>query len=120
MSIHLRQLKERLSRAHIVEKKKRVDGNNRLFRANTLLLLTLLFVSVWYVVHVNALATKGYEIKELERQIVLSQKEQENLQMKSIEAGSLSSIQARISKFGMAPSDHLVYLKQSQAVATIR
>lgn len=82
--------------------------------------MTLLFVSVLYLVQVNTLSTKGYTIKSLQNHIVQEKRDQQNLQMKSIEAGSLGLVQQKINAMQLVPSERIDYLASTHSVAVLR
>ncbi|MEK7618822.1 MAG: hypothetical protein AAB416_01105 [Patescibacteria group bacterium] len=120
MTVDFKQLKNKLHRSAIVQRQKASASKDRTVRINATLLLTVLVVSVWYVVHVNALATKGYTIKALERKITELKSDQERLQIENIEAGSLSSIQKRIEPLRLVAGNRIDYIAVSQPVAVLR
>lgn len=120
MTVDFKELKTKLHRTALVERQKVSASKDRMARFNACLLLTVLVVSVWYVVHVNALATKGYAIKALERKITELKADQERLRIENIEAGSLSSIQKRIEPLRLVAGNRIDYIAVSQPVATLR
>lgn len=110
MSSAFLTLKNSFVRPAIIAQRK--DGKALLnaLSLNGALLLTLLLVSVLYLVHVNTLATKGYTIKELQKRIAQEKREQESLQMKSIEAGSLTAVEAKLGNLKMVRTEKIEYL----------
>lgn len=110
MSIAFLTLKNAFARPAIIRDRKDGKALVSSLSLNLGLLLTLLLVSVFYLVQVNTLSTKGYAIKELQKRIALEKREQESLQMKSIEAGSLSVLEAKMGKLQMVRTEKIEYL----------
>lgn len=104
-------------RSNSVDEKQIKKSSSTVHNVNTLLLLTIGFVGVLYLVQVNSLSTKGYTIKELEKKISETQKEQEVLQMRIVEAQSLGQLQQKIDTLGLIKSERVDYIKPAQIVA---
>lgn len=102
-----------------MRKQKVAVSCNKLSKAHAGVLLTLALFSVVYLISVNALATKGYEIKELEWDIVAQKKENERLQLEIIEKQSMASLQKKIVELGLVSSDKVQYIASSAAVAVV-
>lgn len=93
----------------------------RATRSAKLLCLTVLFVGVVYLVQVNALATKGYAIKELKGRIAHQKKETEKLQFEIIEARSLHALHAQIDSLRLVRSSgQIEYLHTAAQPVAIR
>lgn len=110
MSTAFLTLKNTFARPAIIAQRKDGKALISALSLNLGLLLTLLLVSVFYLVQVNTLSTKGYAIKELTRRIAQEKRQQESLQMKSIEAGSLSALEAKMGKLQMVRTEKIEYL----------
>jgi hypothetical protein len=63
------------------------------------------------------LATKGYGIRALEKQIVQKKKENERLQTRIIEAQSLTALQHRIDTLRLVQSHSIEYIETARPVA---
>lgn len=117
MSISFRKIKTRWTSTEIMRKQKVALSCNKLSKTHAVALLTLALFSVVYLISVNALATKGYEIKELERDIAAQKKENERLQLGIIEKQSMASLQKKIAELGLVSADSVQYITPSAAVA---
>lgn len=93
-------------------------SQERQFQMNIWVLLTVLVFGVGYLIQINTLATKGYSIRSLERQIAQKQKENERLQTKIIEAQSLTVLQNRIDALRLVQSKSVEYIEAARPVAT--
>lgn len=120
MSISFRKIKTKWTSTETMRKQKVAVSCNKLSKAHAVVLLTLALFSVVYLISVNALATKGYEIKELERGITAQKKENERLQLQIIEKQSMSSLQKKIAELGFVSSDSVQYITPSAAVAAAK
>ena len=66
---------------------------------------------VGYLVQVNSLATKGYQIKELENQITTLQQEKADLELQSLSLQSMSAVKDRLAQSGMVATQSSDYLE---------
>lgn len=71
---------------------------------------SVLILGIFYVVQINATATKGFEIKNLEKQVEALKEEQRKMEVSVVEKSSLSAIQPRIGKMGMVKVANMEYL----------
>lgn len=117
MSISFRKIKTKWTSTETMRKQKVAVSSNKISKAHAGALLTLALFSVVYLISVNALATKGYEIKELERGIAAQKKENERLQLEIIEKQSMASLQKNIAELGLVSSDKVQYIAPSASVA---
>ena len=88
------------------------------FRA---VLLVFIFVfSFLYVWQTNVIATKGYEISDLEGNIKELEIENRRLEVKIAEHTSMNSIQDRLGNSELVPVDHVTYLTLTDSVVAQR
>ncbi len=120
MSIGFKKTTLKLFRPQLLEQRKASQSKNKQWKYNVGLLLTVLLFSVVYLVQVNALSTKGYAIRELEKRISLNKKENEHIQMQIIEAQSLGTLQKKIDSLQLVRSERIDYIQPSQSVAALR
>lgn len=74
-------------------------------------LITLLFVfSFAYLVQMNSLSTKGYQIKELESKISDLQQDSKDLELQVFELKSMDNIKSKVSQLNMVKVDKVEYL----------
>lgn len=84
---------------------------------NIWVFLTVLVFGVGYLIQINTLATKGYSIRSLEKEIVQKQKENDKLQAQIIGAQSLSALQNRIDTLQLVESHNVQYIEPARPVA---
>ena len=84
---------------------------------NIWILLTVMVFGVGYLIQINTLATKGYSIRNFEKQIVQKQKEGEKLQAQIIQAQSLTALQNRIDTLRLVASHNVEYIESARPVA---
>ncbi len=82
------------------------------------LLGLMVFLGVLYVVQTSAISTKGYEIRDLKKQVQDLEKENQNMQFSIANYSSLKSIQERLKGTGMVAVSDVQYVRLAgQAVA---
>ena len=81
----------------------------------------VVFISVvfTYLLQINHIAAKGFEIKELEQQIDLVKEENEKLSLRMVELKSAGTIQGKIDMLNMVRVDKISYLNTSGSVVAI-
>jgi len=92
-------------------------SQERQLQMNIWILLTVLVFGVGYLIQINTLATKGYSIRNLERQIAEKKKENDRLQTQIIEAQSLTALQNRIDTLRLVQSHSIEYIESARPVA---
>lgn len=112
-------IKARLFKTRAVADQKAISLQGQQVKINILLILTLAAISILYLVQVNTLATKGYTIKDIEKQISAAKKDNARLQMKSIEQGSLSTLTQKIGSLKLVRSERVDYVLP-KSVAALR
>lgn len=80
-----------------------------------ILALTILTVGVLYLLQMNMLATRGYVMKDLEKQIALIKKENDTLRIRILQAQGMEVLQKKIDTLGFVRSDHIQYVAQQDA-----
>jgi cell division protein FtsL len=66
-----------------------------------------------YLFQVNALGTRGYEIRQLEQKIKAAQAEHKSLQIHSSSLSSITQIQKDAEGMNMVPASNVTYIKES-------
>ena len=82
--------------------------------------ILIIFSFVSYLIQVNSLATKGYQIKELEKQLNELMAEKADLELETLSLQSLSAVKDRINDLGMVASGQAEYLSIAAPVARAR
>lgn len=92
------------------EKTMRIDLSQYL-RNSLVVLLVAVFVGAGfaYLFAVNTIASKGFQIKELEKKINLAKTENEKLQLRMVELRSMTDLQEKIEELDMVPVDQITY-----------
>lgn len=117
MSPSFVQIKHRFQTPRCV-KEKRVDtATKKVYRINVALLLTIFAIGVWYLAQINSLATKGYTIRNLEKEIAQQVKEQESLTVVIAKESSIAALKQRMNALHLVRSDRIDYIETQQPVA---
>jgi cell division protein FtsL len=104
--IHLAHAAKRIPRA-----KKNIKFKNINWRTINIFLgflVVLTFIS--YLIQINGLATKGYQIKELEQKIFELQQETADLELEALGLQSLNAVQDRVNQLEMVAVGQTEYL----------
>lgn len=80
---------------------------------NISVLAAIIFFGFLYFFEINALGTKGYQIRNLEQQINKVQEDQKNLQIKASDLQSINRIQEQAQALNFVPTGNIIYLKNS-------
>ncbi|MBI4272924.1 hypothetical protein HY621_03670 [Candidatus Uhrbacteria bacterium] len=103
-----------------MRKKKADKENQRTKTLNTALLLTVLAMGVFYLSQINTLATKGYVIKGLEKQIQEFQNEHIKLEHQIAQESSLDALKGRIESLHLVRAERIDYITSEHPVAIAR
>ena len=83
------------------------------------LLGVTLFIGLLFVIQLNLTATKGYDIRDLEQQIVKLEKESKDLQLAAVELESMNRIVIQLPEYNLVQARPDAYLDTGiTAVAT--
>jgi len=81
------------------------------YRALQIILAVLVvFFGLGYLIQVNSLATKGYQIKELENKIAELKQEKSDLELEALSLQSMGSVKERLAQSGMVAAGGSDYL----------
>ena len=78
-----------------------------------LVLAALVAVGIDYVWQISQVSTQGYNLKDLERQVSILEKQNEKLSFEMAELNSMARIESAAKSLGMVKSDSIVYLTQT-------
>ena len=117
MSNSFYKIKARQITSSLVQLRKANISREKLTRLNAILLLTSAVLGVVYLVQVNGLSTKGYRIKELQRNVEQLQADNEKLQLHAIERQSMENVQQRMADMKLVSTDTLDFISTDQPVA---
>ncbi len=82
-----------------------------------LLVVLICSLGVYYIFQVNNLATKGYEIRELEKQLQVLRNKNEELKIQSAELKSMYRIEEKTRELNMAAPKNVSYINLPGPVA---
>ena len=101
------------------ERKKSLNARPKMGRVTLSFILVALVCAagVFYIFEVNNLATKGYEIRNLENQLNKSQKENETLRIQEAELKSMYKIEEKTKDLNMVAPKDVSYLNLPGDVA---
>lgn len=93
------------------------NENTNFKRAIISLVFIVIFLGCNYLYQINNLATKGYEIREMENQIVELKKINEKNRIREVELRSMYNIEKEIPNLNLVASKNSVYLDVNGSVA---
>jgi hypothetical protein len=95
--------------------RRKVSGSGSLSvkTLNLSLLCGIALFGLVYLFQVNAMGTKGYDIRGLEQQVREVQEQQKNLQMEASNLQSIDLIETHAKQLNFVPSTNVTYLKDS-------
>ena len=94
---------------------KKKSKTNPIFvmRINLVLVALIALFGFLYLFQINALGTRGYEIRQTEQRIKVLQAENKVLQIKSSSLSSITQIQKDAETLNMVPASDVTYLKDN-------
>jgi hypothetical protein len=84
------------------------------------LFLSVIFLSVAYMMRVNSVAASGYEIRDLEKQVNELNDQVGDLQIKIADAGAMTNIEKRLPELNLVAIAKIERLNPAPAVAIAR
>lgn len=81
------------------------------------LVLSGVLLLLAYIVTVNNVATAGFRVSELQREVVKLKKEQAELQLQASALGSLQRVESESRNLSLAPVENVEYLEVGSTVA---
>lgn len=84
------------------------------------LLISVIFLSVAYMLRINSVSASGYEIHNLEKQVSELDNQVQDLQIKMADAGSMSNIEKRLPELNLVAATAVKHLKAAPTVAMAR
>ena len=82
-----------------------------------LLVLLVLSAGAFYLYQVNDLATKGYEMKEVENRIADLEKQSKNMEIKEVELRSMYNIEKSTGDLNLVSAQNISYVEMNGPVA---
>lgn len=94
--------------------RKKTKGDPASFvHLNLALLALIVACGFLYLFQINALGTRGYEIRQMEQKIKVLQTENKSLQIQSSSLSSITQIQKAAENLNMVPASNVTYLKEA-------
>lgn len=87
---------------------------------STFLVILVALAGVFYLAQINHLMIKGYEMKELDREIKEVSDQGERLEYETLQAGSLAAVQGRVERLGLASAEKVDYLSAGAPAVAVR
>ena len=88
------------------------------FISSNVLIFALIFISgAIYLYSINSSAVKGYQVRQVEKEIQDLQKENENLKIKEAELKSLYKIEESSKNLNMEDLKNISYIEETGSVA---
>lgn len=88
--------------------------------ANVAVLSIIAVGAVAYLVQINGLATKGYQIRELETQITQLRQENNQLEVQALDLQSMDNVKNKVTQLNMVPTGKADYLSGGSSFAVNR
>jgi len=92
---------------------RRKSGAHSVVYWNVAILACLVLISFLYLVQLNLLGTKGYQINKLEIMVKQLEVEQKYLEVEASSLQSINRIQTESSKLNYVPTTNVSYIKDS-------
>ena len=73
-----------------------------------------------YLLQVNAIAAKGFEIRDLESQVNILDEENEKLSVRVVELKAMTELDDKVAELNMVPIDSIVYYDTAGQVVARR
>lgn len=84
------------------------------------LVACILVFGIMYLMKTSTLATKGYAITDLQKQMNELERENERLQVRIAELGSMTNIEDRLKSMSLVAVDHVEYISPPQSIVARR
>jgi hypothetical protein len=75
---------------------------------------------ITYLVEVNYIAAKGFQVRDLEKEITLLEEENEKLQVQVVQLKSMTDLSEKVQELGMVPVDKITYFETTGQVVARR
>jgi len=98
----------------IKSKRKRMKIDIRVL--NIIVLGLVVFIGISYLIQINTLATKGYQIRELETKVTQLEKESKTMELQVLELQSMDNVKNKVSQLNMVDVGKVEYLMPTPVV----
>ena len=83
---------------------------------NIIVLGLVVFIGISYLIQINTLATKGYQIRELETKVTQLEKESKTMELQVLELQSMDNVKNKVSQLNMVDVGKVEYLMPTPVV----
>jgi hypothetical protein len=83
----------------------------------SMLVFLILLAGTFYLYQVNDLATKGYEIRDIENQIQTLEKDSKKMKIKEVELRSMYNIEKSTQELNLISPQNVTYVEMDSSVA---
>lgn len=80
-------------------------------------ILAVGLLGVFYLYQVNSIATKGFEIRKVENNLLKLRKESQKLRIKEMELRSMKNIEKSVENLDLVSSSEIIYMELSGPIA---
>jgi cell division protein FtsL len=95
-----------------------VQFNSRIFGITITVFCVIALVG--YLIEVNNMATKGYQIKELENRVAELKQEKADLDLQALSLQSVGNVKDKVESLGMVTASEAEFLPENAQVAMVR
>lgn len=81
------------------------------------LLVSVIVLSVAYIARVNSASTTGFQMHDLEKQVMALNTDVQNMEIQIADAGSMNNTEKRLATLNMVKAENVQYL--AKTVATV-
>ena len=85
-----------------------------------LILFLIIFTTLFYIISVNSIATKGFKIEELEKRVSQLKVENKKLELETTSLQSIGNAEEIVKKLGLVKVSSVEYLKTGEGVVAVR
>ncbi len=82
--------------------------------------VVVLILAAGYVAQISAVSAKGYQIRDLENQIVELKEQEEKIELKVAESQSVRSVDEKVKEMGLVPTAKVEYVMATAPVVAKR
>lgn len=86
-------------------------SEHRTLRLNLVLLVLIVLIGVGYLLQINSLGTRGYQIRQLEVKLKQLEAEHKNLEVQASSLQSINRIEQEAKKLNFVPTGNVTYIK---------
>jgi len=92
----------------------------RLVFFNSIVLFVVGMVGVFYLIQINTIASQGYKVDDLKKQIGELQSRNQKLEIKTVELQSILNLENKVAELNMIRSDKVVHIDKTNYTVAVR